>query len=127
MCCPCILVRTEFFSFVIFRLLDITWAMLALQYLFDGGLTDNIPVLNKDTITVSPWAGEHSICPRDSYGQTFPLTVVNTSICPTGSNLVRFNDAFNPPTQEFLKRYCWQGYDACLTFLAENGKLLLVC
>ncbi|KAK7099323.1 hypothetical protein V1264_003474 [Littorina saxatilis] len=90
------------------------------RYLFDGGLTDNIPVLNKDTITVSPWAGEHSICPRDSYGQTFPLTVVNTSICPTGSNLVRFNDAFNPPTQEFLKRYCWQGYDACLTFLAEN-------
>ena len=31
----------------------------------DGALTDNIPVLDDSTITVSPFAGESDICPDD--------------------------------------------------------------
>jgi len=32
----------------------------------DGGLSDNLLVLDEHTITVSPFCGESDICPRDS-------------------------------------------------------------
>ena len=32
----------------------------------DGGLSDNLLVLDQNTITVSPFSGESDICPRDS-------------------------------------------------------------
>ena len=35
------------------------------QRYVDGALTDNIPVLDSSTITVSPFAGESDICPDD--------------------------------------------------------------
>lgn len=31
----------------------------------DGGLSDNLLVLDEHTITVSPFCGESDICPRD--------------------------------------------------------------
>jgi len=39
--------------------------MLCGQRCVDGALTDNIPVLDNSTITVSPFAGESDICPND--------------------------------------------------------------
>jgi len=35
------------------------------QRYVDGALSDNIPVLDDATITVSPFAGESDICPND--------------------------------------------------------------
>jgi len=35
------------------------------QRCVDGALTNNIPVLDDSTITVSPFAGESDICPDD--------------------------------------------------------------
>lgn len=96
--------------------------IVCLKYLLDGGLTDNMPVFDNDTITISPWAGEHSICPRDPQGQAFPITIFNTSFCPSTNNFFRFADAFQPPSQETLKNYCWQGHDDAIRFLSENGK-----
>lgn len=32
----------------------------------DGGLSDNLLVLDEHTVTVSPFCGESDICPRDS-------------------------------------------------------------
>ncbi|XP_076471480.1 uncharacterized protein LOC143301234 [Babylonia areolata] len=90
------------------------------EYLLDGGLSDNLPILDSDTITICPWAGEHSICPQDPEGQSFPLTMLNMSICPSTHNLARFKDAFFSPKPETLKNYCWQGYDDALRFLHEN-------
>ena len=31
----------------------------------DGGFSDNLLVLDKNTVTVSPFCGESDICPRD--------------------------------------------------------------
>ena len=31
----------------------------------DGGLSDNLLVLDENTVTVSPFCGESDICPRD--------------------------------------------------------------
>ncbi|CAG0921250.1 unnamed protein product [Notodromas monacha] len=38
---------------------------------FDGGFSDNLPILDENTITVSPFCGESDICPRD--GNTAPM------------------------------------------------------
>lgn len=37
----------------------------------DGGYSDNLPTLDENTITVSPFCGESDICPRDDSAQLF--------------------------------------------------------
>lgn len=37
----------------------------------DGGFSDNLPALDENTITVSPFCGESDICPRDDSSQLF--------------------------------------------------------
>lgn len=32
----------------------------------DGGFTDNLPVIDKNTITISPFSGLTDICPCDN-------------------------------------------------------------
>ncbi|KAL8606865.1 hypothetical protein ACOMHN_036503 [Nucella lapillus] len=97
-----------------------TMPQFAGEYVVDGGLSDNLPVLDANTITICPWAGEHSICPQDPEGQSFPITILNMSFCPSTHNLARFKDAFFSPQPETLKNYCWQGYDDALRFVKEN-------
>lgn len=51
-----------------------------IQQYVDGGLSDNLPVLDENTITVSPFAGEHDICPQDKSCNILQVNIVNTSI-----------------------------------------------
>lgn len=37
----------------------------------DGGFTDNLPILDENTITVSPFSGLSDICPRDNPVQKY--------------------------------------------------------
>lgn len=37
----------------------------------DGAFSDNLPTLDENTVTVSPFAGETDICPRDDSAQIF--------------------------------------------------------
>ena len=90
--------------------------------MLDGGLSNNIPKLDRDTITVSPLAGEHSIAPRDDVGHTMPITLMNMSMEVSFENLERFKHAFYPPHYETLIEYCWQGYDNALNFLMDNSE-----
>lgn len=41
----------------------------------DGGFSDNLPVLDENTITVSPFCGESDICPRDASSQLFHVSI----------------------------------------------------
>lgn len=41
----------------------------------DGAFSDNLPVLDENTITVSPFCGESDICPRDDSAQLFHVSV----------------------------------------------------
>jgi hypothetical protein len=93
------------------------------QYVIDGGLTDNVPKLDCDTITICPWAGEHSICPRDELGHTVPITIFNMSTTITKQNAERLVNAFYAPSHDKLLNYCWQGYENALVYLMENSKL----
>lgn len=40
----------------------------------DGGFSDNLPSLDENTITVSPFCGESDICPRDDSSQLFHVS-----------------------------------------------------
>lgn len=40
----------------------------------DGAFSDNLPTLDENTVTVSPFAGETDICPRDDSAQIFHVS-----------------------------------------------------
>ncbi|CAI6366297.1 unnamed protein product [Macrosiphum euphorbiae] len=59
----------------------------------DGGFTDNLPIVDKNTITISPFSGLTDICPRDN------------------------------PIKKYLMlaKLCYQGFDDALIFLQKNN------
>lgn len=86
----------------------------------DGALSDNIPLLDKNTITVSPFAGESDICPDDRSCNLHHINLAGTSIQLTAGNLYRISVAFFPPNPEILSNMCRQGFDDALRFLKKN-------
>lgn len=87
----------------------------------DGGFSDNLPTLDENTITVSPFCGESDICPRDSSTQLFNFNVANTSIEFSKQNIYRFMRILWPPKPEVLSNMCKQGFDDALRFLQRNN------
>ncbi|XP_033216010.1 patatin-like phospholipase domain-containing protein 2 isoform X2 [Belonocnema kinseyi] len=87
----------------------------------DGGLSDNLPILDENTITVSPFCGENDICPRDISSQLFHVNVANTSIELSRQNIYRFARILFPPKPEILSKMCKQGFDDALRFLHRNN------
>ncbi|XP_012056159.1 PREDICTED: patatin-like phospholipase domain-containing protein 3 [Atta cephalotes] len=89
----------------------------------DGGFSDNLPTLDENTITVSPFCGESDICPRDISSQLFHVNVANTSIELSRQNIYRFTKILFPPKTEILSNMCKQGFDDALRFLHRNNLL----
>ncbi|XP_022918776.1 1-acylglycerol-3-phosphate O-acyltransferase Pnpla3-like isoform X2 [Onthophagus taurus] len=87
----------------------------------DGGFSDNLPTLDENTITVSPFCGESDICPRDDSMQLFHINVANTSIELSKHNIYRIGRILFPPTPEILSNMCKQGFDDALRFLHRNN------
>lgn len=88
----------------------------------DGGLSDNLPILNDETITVSPFAGESDICPSDNSANFEHVILANTSMQLTSRNLYRISRALFPPHPSILSDMCTEGFDDCLKFLQKNSK-----
>ena len=88
----------------------------------DGSLSDNLPILDNDTITVSPFAGECDICPMDNSSNFMHINIVNHSLQFTAGNLYRLSHALFPPHPEVLSQMCRQGFDDALVFLQSNSK-----
>lgn len=86
----------------------------------DGAFSDNIPVCNRGTITVSPFAGESDICPDDLSCNLHHFHLNGTSFQFTAGNLYRLSVAFFPPTPEILSNMCKQGFEDALKFLKRN-------
>ncbi|XP_069753067.1 patatin-like phospholipase domain-containing protein 2 isoform X1 [Narcine bancroftii] len=87
----------------------------------DGGITDNLPQYElKNTITVSPFAGESDICPRDCSSNMHELRITNTSIQFSLQNMYRLSKALFPPDPEVMQDVCKQGYSDALDFLKRN-------
>ncbi|KAK9496840.1 hypothetical protein O3M35_012931 [Rhynocoris fuscipes] len=87
----------------------------------DGGFSDNLPILDENTITVSPFCGETDICPRDVSSQLFHVNFANTSIELSKQNIYRFARILWPPKPEVLSNMCKQGFDDALRFLHRNN------
>ncbi|XP_037025400.1 1-acylglycerol-3-phosphate O-acyltransferase Pnpla3-like isoform X3 [Bradysia coprophila] len=86
----------------------------------DGAFSDNLPVLDENTITVSPFCGESDICPRDETAQLYHVNWANTSIELSRQNIHRFGRILFPPKPEVLSNMCQQGFDDALSFLHRN-------
>ncbi len=87
----------------------------------DGAFSDNLPVLDENTITVSPFCGESDICPRDETAQLYHVNWANTSIELSKQNMHRFGRILFPPKPEVLSNMCQQGFDDALSFLHRNN------
>ncbi|XP_063914558.1 patatin-like phospholipase domain-containing protein 2 isoform X3 [Zophobas morio] len=87
----------------------------------DGGYSDNLPTLDENTITVSPFCGESDICPRDDSSQLFHINIANTSIELSKHNIYRMVRILFPPKPEVLSNMCKQGFDDALRFLHRNN------
>ncbi|XP_041785100.1 1-acylglycerol-3-phosphate O-acyltransferase Pnpla3-like isoform X3 [Anopheles merus] len=87
----------------------------------DGAFSDNLPTLDENTVTVSPFCGESDICPRDNSSQMFHVNWANTSIELSKENINRFGRILFPPKPEILSSFCQQGFDDALNFLHRNN------
>lgn len=91
------------------------------QRYVDGGITSNMPELDENAITVSPFAGESDICPNDFSCNFAHFSMAGTSIQFTRENLYRLSRALFPPHPEILSSFCQQGFDDALKFLQRNS------
>lgn len=87
----------------------------------DGAFSDNLPILDENTVTVSPFCGESDICPRDQSSQLFHVNWANTSIEFSKQNINRFARILFPPRAEVLSTMCQQGFDDALQYLHRNN------
>ncbi|CAF0754116.1 unnamed protein product [Didymodactylos carnosus] len=93
-------------------------------YYWDGGLTNNNPIIDENTILVSPFAGESDICPRDESGSFYSVDFRGTDISCTQENLYRCTRALFPPELSVLKQICWRGYVDGLKYLQTHNLMI---
>ncbi|KAH3883484.1 hypothetical protein DPMN_007441 [Dreissena polymorpha] len=92
----------------------------------DGGLSDNIPAINEQTVSISPFSGESDICPKDLSANTNHIYLANTSMQWTMENVYRLSRALFPPHPAILSDMCQQGFDDTLKYLQNNNLLSCV-
>ncbi|XP_013421717.1 patatin-like phospholipase domain-containing protein 2 [Lingula anatina] len=92
----------------------------------DGVLTDNLPVFDENTVTVSPFCGETDICPDDNSANFLHINLANTSLQCSSNNLYRISRSLFPPHPEVLSEMCRQGFDDALKYLQRNALISCV-
>jgi len=96
------------------------------QRYMDGGYSDNHPILDENTITVSPFSGESDICPKDPHNpaKVFNMMMIsNTSFQFSRTNFSRVSSALFPAKPEILFNTCEQGYADTIKFLIGNDMI----
>ncbi|XP_076320466.1 patatin-like phospholipase domain-containing protein 2 isoform X2 [Tachypleus tridentatus] len=89
----------------------------------DGAFSNNLPVLNENTITVSPFSGESDICPQDNNFSIMQISLANTNIAISPDNLYRITRILFPAHPEILSKMCQQGFDDALKFLQRHNMI----
>ncbi|XP_062058709.1 1-acylglycerol-3-phosphate O-acyltransferase PNPLA3-like isoform X2 [Lepus europaeus] len=88
----------------------------------DGGASDNIPSIDaRTTITVSPFYGEHDICPKVKSTNFLHVNITNLSLRLCLGNVYLMTRAIFPPDVKVLGEICVRGYLDAFRFLEENG------
>ncbi|XP_022083717.1 patatin-like phospholipase domain-containing protein 3 [Acanthaster planci] len=89
---------------------------------WDGGISNNCPVLSPDTVTICPFSGDFDICPSSQeFGDYLQFTSANINIHLTSTNFWRLSRALYPPEPEKLRKLCQQGYDDTLRYLQSHA------
>ncbi|XP_067142346.1 patatin-like phospholipase domain-containing protein atgl-1 [Centruroides vittatus] len=86
----------------------------------DGCFSNNQPILDENTITVCPFAGEGDICPEDT-SSVLQLHISNTSIAISAGNLYNIASSLFPSHPEKLSQIFNEGFDDALKFLQRNS------
>ncbi|XP_069489650.1 omega-hydroxyceramide transacylase-like isoform X3 [Ambystoma mexicanum] len=87
----------------------------------DGGLTNMQPLFGlKSMITISPYTGEHDICPRDCPVSHFCFQIFNTSFQLSIENFCRLAYSLFPPPSVVMQEFHSQGYRDCVHYLHSN-------
>ena len=76
---------------------------------------------NNPTLKVQPWQGEADICPRDGLYSNLNVTIANSNIDLTPTNLYRFQQMLFPSKPEDFSDFCRRGFHDCYTYLEANG------
>jgi hypothetical protein len=91
----------------------------------DGCYSDNLPVFDASTITVSPFAGDASICPVDDSLLNLRIphgpTNSSNSITLSKGNSMKMINALVPPGVDGMMQLCNQGYTDAIHFLTTGG------
>ena len=92
----------------------------------DGFYSNNQPILSKDTITVTVFAGDSNICPNDGTEEAnmtnlqFPQGP-NSSVNISLSNYLRVGNTVVPPPTKTMMKICTQGYIDTVKYLVKTG------
>ncbi|MCL4122066.1 UNVERIFIED_CONTAM: hypothetical protein GTU68_057149, partial [Idotea baltica] len=87
----------------------------------DGGFTDNLPIASTPNLSISPFAGGSSICPKDHYKNPAHLRLGNHVVDATPANLVRLIRSILPPPIEDLHALYKQGFSQADSFLKKSS------
>ena len=94
----------------------------------DGFYSNNQPILNTETITVTVFAGDSSICPNDGdegaklINLHFPQGP-DSNINVSWNNSIRMGNTVVPPPTKTMLKICTQGYSDAVRYLSEKGHL----
>ncbi|XP_059191323.1 patatin-like phospholipase domain-containing protein 2 [Centropristis striata] len=94
----------------------------------DGAASDNLPQSQqRNTTTVSAYAGESDLCPRGSVLNFHQVRFNNVSIQVNSENMYRVTSTFFPPPPQAMAEICNNGYMDALRFLQENNLISTEC
>ena len=84
----------------------------------DGGLTNQLPVINRDTLKISPFSGKcKHICPEDNGRAN--ITIAHENIFINRPNIIRGIHAIKFLDDKKLSQYYQDGYDTTLRFFEK--------
>lgn len=95
-----------------------------MKYFWDGGLSNNNPILDQNTILVSPFGGEADICPRGESASYSCIDFQGTNIQWSNENMYRISKALFPPDPQVLKAMCFRGYTDAISFLKSRSTII---
>lgn len=96
----------------------------------DGAYSNNMPILDEDTITVSPFPGMTDICPQTNRKALLINWLPNAqpyhNACYLSDHLLkRVFRVMRPPPPELAASYCKEGFEDTLRFL--QSRYMIAC
>jgi patatin-like phospholipase domain-containing protein 2 len=88
----------------------------------DGGLSNNQPILDQKTITISAFSGDLDISPDDG-DRAIKMNLNGAKLNVNKHNFKRFHEALMPLSDEKLTSVFRQGYSDSKTYFERNNIL----